>query len=105
MLYHFYLGDVMVRLDINSTIDGAQLIRIGFFNYSKVENSVTLTQFNPLNDLRFQNMEPIVKLWSQDYNSSWGYLRHFADEGETALANIIEILNIINRVNKLKAFL
>lgn len=105
MLYNFYLGDVMVRLQINGTIDGAQLIGLAFFHYSKVEKSVSLTQFNPLSDLRFQNMEPIVKLWSLEPNNSWAYLRHFADEGEQVLEKIIEILNIINKVNKLKAFL
>lgn len=105
MLYNFYLGDVMVRLQINSTIDGAQLIGMGFFHYSKVENSVSLSQFNPLSDLRFQNMRPIINLWSHEPNNTWAYLRHFADEGEKAFEVIREVLNIVNKVNKLKAFL
>ena len=105
MMYNFYLGDVMVRLQVNSTIDGAQLIRIGFFDYSKVEQSISLNQFNPLSDLRFKSIEPIVKLWSFDSSNSWAHFHHFSDEGEKALERIVEILNIVNRVNKLKAFL
>ncbi len=105
MMYNFYLGDVMVRLQVNSTIDGAQLVGMGFFHYSKVGNSVSLEQFHPLNDLRFQNFEPIINLWAHEPNNAWAYFRHFEDEGEMAFARIIEILNIVNKVNKLKAFL
>jgi len=105
MLYNFYLGNVMVRLQTNSTIDGAQLIGIGFFHYSKVENSVSLEQFHPLNDLRFRSFEPIINLWSYEANNAWAYFRHFENEGEEAFARVLEILNIVNKVNKLKAFL
>ena len=104
MMYNFYLGDVMVRLQISGFL-GAQLVGIAFFHYSKVENSVSLEQFNPISDMRFQNFEPIINLWAHEPNNSWGYFRHFEDEGEIAFERIREILNIVNKVNKLKAFL
>ena len=104
MMFNFYLGDVMIRLN-TSGIGGSQLIGVGFFHYHKVENSTTIEQFNPLKDMRFQNLEPITRLWHQEPSSAWGYFRHLDDEVQDALERIIDILNIVNRVNKLKASL
>lgn len=104
MLYNFYLGNVMVRLQI-SGCNGAQLVGMGFFHYSKVGGSTSIEQFHPLTDIRFMKMEPIINLWAHEPNNSWAYFSHNQDEGEKALEKIQEIINIINKVNKLKAFL
>lgn len=102
MMYDFYLGDILVRLQVCSHNEHS-LICVGLFNYEKVEKSVSLTQFNPLSDMRFSHFVMIRQMW--DAESAWAYLSYSPDNVEASFFMINEVLKCVARTNNLKAFL
>jgi hypothetical protein len=102
MIYDFYLGDVLIRLQCSS-INDYQLVGIGFFHYSKQGNSVSLEQFNPLQDIRFTNFNEIKRLWY--ITEAWAFLSYSPENAESSFSMIHDVLKIVARINNLKAFL
>lgn len=105
MVYDFYTDGVMIRVQING-FEGAQLIKVGFFNYYKQDKSTTLTQFCPAIDKRFSSFDEIQSFYNWNANIMWAEFSHSAGEieVESACNRILEILNVVYKVCKLKAF-
>lgn len=106
MMYDFYADGVMIRLQING-MDGAQMVRVGLFNHHIEGRSTSLTQFCPCNDNRFESFEEIQRFWCWDAKEAWATFTHGPSEEEVewAFERIREILHIIYKVCKLKAFI
>lgn len=102
MIYDFHLGDVLIRLQCSS-INDHQLVGVGFFHYSKQGNSVSLEQFNPLQDIRFANFNEIKRLWY--ITETWAFLSYSPENAESSFSMIHDVLKIVARINNLKAFL
>lgn len=105
MMYEFYTDGIMVRLQVNG-LDGSQLVRVGVFDYQQHGKSKSLTQLCPVADARFSSFDEIQCLWYWNANEAWASITHGPSEKETqsALDKLCEILNIIHKVCKLKAF-
>lgn len=102
--YYFFADDIQVRIQV-SGLEGAQLIKLGFFHLMVEGKSTSLTQFCPLSDTRYISFEAIQRLWSYNPNEPWATIYHMADDVESALVTISELLSIVYKVNNLKAFL
>ena len=102
--YNFYTDNVMVRINV-SNVEDYQLVSIGIFHYFVQDKSTTLTQFCPLADDRYNTFPEVQQFWCWNKEQAWGSFTHGSQDADWAFDKVREILNIIYKVNKLKAFL
>lgn len=103
MMYEFHADDIMVRVQI-SALEGAQMISVGFFTVEKQGNSTTINQIFPLADCRYTSFKVMQDIWQWNAFQAWGTFTHGEQGIESAFETLKEILCIVYKVNKLKAF-
>lgn len=103
-IYDCFISTVMIRITVNS-LQGNQLVSIGFFDIETNHNTISKIQFDPTKDKRFGRAEPIHKIWLQDYHGAWGRLTFEKGQENEALYTICDLLYTIHKYQKLKAFI
>lgn len=104
MVYYFHVDDVVIQTQV-AGYDGGQMISMGFFSIEKNGPYSSKTQFCPLADVRYTTFKVIQDIWGWNATQAWGSFVHVKEGIESALQTIIEIVNIVYKVSKLKAFI
>lgn len=103
-IYDCYIDTVMLRI-VTSSLNGNQLITIGFHDVVVEGSTTSKTQFDPTMDKRFGRAAPVHRIWLQDYRGAWGQLILTKGHETETLDTICDLLRTVHRYLKLKAFI